>query len=292
MKRAEVQLYTLIAAMVLFWSGNYIVGKIALREFPPLLLVGLRLAFAGLFMLPVYWWEGRTVEGRWTRQDLPALLAVGVLGLALNQVFFVAGLSRTSVAHSALLVGMSPVVVLLLASLCGMERLTLRKAAGMLIALAGVAILKAFEEAGHGPTWTGDILILCNVLAFAGFTVFGKQITKRHTTITVNTFGYVGGALAMLPAMAWEGRNFSFTAVSAGGWISMLYMALFPSVIAYLIYYYVLGRIPASRASAFTYLQPVIAMLLGVVILGEHLTSAIVAGGIVIFAGVWLTERG
>jgi drug/metabolite transporter (DMT)-like permease len=69
-------------------------------------------------------------------------------------------------------------------------------------------------------------------------------------------------------------------------------MAIFPSVICYLIYYYALKQIPASRVAALAYLQPVLATVLGVLLLGEHVTVPLVAGGVVIFAGVYLTERG
>ncbi len=69
-------------------------------------------------------------------------------------------------------------------------------------------------------------------------------------------------------------------------------MALFSSVISYLIYYYALSKISASRVSAFNYLQPVVATLLAAVMLGERVTLPVVAGGAVVFSGVYLTERG
>jgi drug/metabolite transporter (DMT)-like permease len=294
LRRSTGLLYALIGLMVTFWSGNFIVGKLALREFPPLLLVGLRAALASAFILPVYFWEGRTKPDRWRRTDAPLLVALGLLGVALNQFFFVLGLSRTSVAHCAIITGMAPLLVLLIASLTGLERMSRRRAAGMLVALAGVVVLKVFESkpAGGGPTWTGDLYIFLAGLTFALFTVFGKRVATRHTSVTVNTFAYVGGALALAPLTLWHGRDFAFSAVSAGGWLSLAYMALFPSVIAYLIFYYALSRIPATRVSAFYYVQPLMVTLLGVAVLHEHITASLVVGGTVIFSGVWMTERG
>jgi drug/metabolite transporter (DMT)-like permease len=249
---------------------------------------------AGVLMLPAYWWEGRRVSDRWGWGDVPILLELGLFGVALNQLFFVLGLSRTSVAHSAIIAGLTPILVLLIAAMMRMETLTPRKTTGLLIALGGVAILKVFEVKGNGqgPTWAGDGLAFLAGLSFALFAVFGKRVTKRHTAITVNTFGYIGGALAMTPLTLWQARGFDFARVSLTGWLAMLYMALFSSVICYLIFYYALVRIPASRVSAFSYLQPLVATLLGVVILDEHITVSLVVGGAVIFSGVWLTERG
>src|SRR2546423_898118 len=127
--------------MVFFWSANYIVGKIALREFPPVLLCGLRICFAGLFMLPLY--AAQKGAASWRRQDLPMLLYVGVCGVTLNQLFFIVGLSRTSVVHSSLIIAMTPIFVLLIAAIVGQERITARKTSGMLIAVIGVGILNA-----------------------------------------------------------------------------------------------------------------------------------------------------
>jgi len=287
-----VVLYALIFLMVAFWSGNYIVGKIALREFTPLMLAGLRIGFAGVLILPVYGWERRRSLTRWTRQDVPLLLGLGVFGVTLNQLFFIVGLSRTSVAHSSIIIGLTPVLVLILASVRGLEGMTWRKAAGMAVALAGVAVLKAFEPAAGTATWLGDFFTFLTGLCFAIFTVFGKEVTMLHSSVTVNTFAYVGGAAALAPVTMWEASRHSLAHVSAAAWLSVLYMALFPSVIAYLIYYYALTHIAASRVSAFSYLQPVFATAMGVAILGERISASVIVGGLVIFCGIYLAEHG
>ena len=297
-------LYALIFLMVVFWSGNYIAGKIALREFSPLLLAGLRIGLAGVAMVPLYFWEraklGAGMSAGAARTSACAtghLLLLGLLGVTLNQVFFIVGLSRTSVAHAAILIGLTPIQVLVIAGLRGQERITARKAAGMAIALAGVAVLKWFEPAigtgvGAGTTWTGDFVVFLGGLCFALFTVFGKEATARYSTITMNTYAYVGGAVALLPLTLWEASRQPLAHVSAGAWLAAVYMALFPSVIAYLIYYHALAHMTASRVSAFSYLQPVFASIMGVVILSERLGTPVIAGGLVILTGVYLAERG
>ncbi|HXM44997.1 MAG TPA: DMT family transporter [Bryobacteraceae bacterium] len=293
-------LYALILLMVVFWSGNYIAGKIALREFSPMLLAGLRIVFAGVTILPVYLWE-RLTEPRLTEprpsgsgpRDAVRPLMLGLFGVTLNQVLFVVGLSRTSVAHAAILIGLTPIQVLIIAGLRGQERITARKAFGMAIALGGVAMLKAFEPAtGAGATWIGDAVVLLAGLCFALFTVFGKEVTAQYSTITMNTYAYVGGAVALLPLTLWEAAHQPLANVSAGAWLAAIYMALFPSVIAYLIYYHALAHMTASRVSAFSYLQPVFASIMGVAILGETLGTPVIAGGVAILGGVYLAERG
>jgi drug/metabolite transporter (DMT)-like permease len=274
--------------MVLLWSVNFVVAKVALRELQPLVLSALRTTLAAMMILPIYFWSKR--EQGWALRDVPVLVSLGVFGVALNQVLFVYGLSQTSVSHSSLVIALTPMLVLLIAAMIGQERVTSKKLFGMTIALAGVATLQLRGGAGAGNL-TGDALVFLAAITFAAFTVAGKDAAVRHGSITVNTFAYVGGAIALAPVTLWHGIRYSFGNVSMLGWVSLIYMALFPSVICYLIYYHALSHIPASRVSAFAYLQPLFATMMALPILDENLSSGIVLGGLLVLAGVWLTER-
>jgi len=284
--------------MVLLWSANFIVGKVALREFPPLLLGALRIGLAGIFLIPAYWRKTRSTGGIWPQADLRLLAFLAACNVG-NQLLFLLGLHRTSVAHSALIIGVGPIFVLLIAAAMGLERITLRKTAGMILALGGVAALayqasvpRASGAGSTEATIAGDTITAAACVLFSLFAVYGKRAAERHSTVAVNGFAYITGAALLAPILLWQAREFSFGQVSAAGWSSLVYMALFPSVICYLIYYHALTRISASRVSAFIYLEPVIATLMGVAFLGERITGSLVAGGTVIFTGVYLTERG
>ena len=288
-------LYFLIPLMVVIWSGNYAAGKFALREFPPLLLAGLRVTMAAVVIAPLYLRERLRAKETWARADLPLLLSLGMFGVALNQVFFVMGLDRTTVAHSAIVIGTTPILVLAIAAARGMERITARKLAGMAIAFAGLVILNVFETRPRGragATIIGDLLTFGAALAFSLFTVFGKPATRRHSPLTVTTFGFVGGAVALSPMTIWQAAGFSFQNVTAVGWLGLAYMAIGSSVAAYLIYYYALAHMAPSRVSAFSYLQAPLATVFGVFLLREHVTLPLVASAAVIFTGVYLTEGG
>ena len=287
-------LYALIALMIAGWTGNYIAGKIALHVFPPVLLCGLRISMAGVLMLPVYWWERwhGTPRALGAPGDLPQLVILGVFGVALNQILFVIGLSRTSVAHSSILANTTPILILLLASVRGLERLTGWKLIGVTVSLAGLVLLRALDTRSEGEsTLAGDLLILCGAMAFSIFTVLGKPQAKQYGTIAVNTIAYVGGALLMAPVTLRQSAAFDFRVVAFSAWAAVSYMALVPSVICYLIYYYALARMGASHLAAFSYLQPLLAIAFGILILHEHVTLALVISGLVIFGGVYITER-
>lgn len=292
----HLALYLLMSAMVVLWSANFIVGKVALREFPPFLLGALRIGLAGIFLAPVFWWRARRGQEQFhVGPGLPLLVLLAVCTVT-NQLLFLVGLQQTSVAHSALIIGVGPIFVLLMAASAGLERITVRKVSGMTIALGGVAVLalQASSISGHGretqPTLAGDALIALASLMFSVFAAFGKKTTEHYSALSMNVFAYLAGAAALAPLALWKAHEFSFSRVSPTGWASLIYMALFPSAICYLIYYYALSHIAASRVSAFLYLQPLIATLLAIGFLGERVTAPILAGGAVIFTGVYLTE--
>jgi drug/metabolite transporter (DMT)-like permease len=289
---SKARLYFLLSLMLLFWSLNFTIGKVALREFPSILLVGLRTAIAAALMLPIYFWQRRGKREVWKNTtDFWWLLALGIFGVILNQLFYVVGLSLTSVVHAAIIITLSPVLVLLFAAFLKQENLTFFKVLGMAIAASGVAVIQLSKNEAAGATLLGDCFAFLSVLGFAIFTVKSKQFTQRHSGLTAMTIAYVAGAIALAPMTIWMASRFDLGKVSAAAWLSLIYMAVFAAVIAYLIYYYALTYLPASRVSAVSYLQPVVATLFAVGFLGERISTVLIIGGILVLTGVVITER-
>lgn len=288
---SKARLYSLLGLMLLFWSLNYVIGKVALREFPPVLLTCLRTTLAGAFILPIYLWREAGNGQAWSWRELSGLLLLGIFGVIANQLFFVLGLAWTSVAHASIVVTLMPILVLLLAAFLGQERITARKVVGMMIAAMGVGVLQLEKGGGSGATLLGDFFVLLSGISLAIFTVRSKQLMKRYGSLTINSVAYIGGALAISPLTIGLSLRFGLLRVSAAAWWSVAYMALFSSVIAYLIYNYALTYMPASRASAVSYLQPLGATLLAVALLGEPVTTALGIGGMLVLTGVFVTER-
>ncbi len=289
-------IYGLLSLMLAFWSGNFIIGKWALRELPPVLAGALRVVCASAFVLPLFFWDRRR-DGhrRPTTTELPMMLLFSVGGISLNQVLFMVGLANTTVAHSSILVTLNPIIVLLMARFFGVERLTARRVAGMSVAATGVLVLQLWSSPAvasqSGPSLLGDSFIVLSTLMLAAFMVLGKPVIGHHSAITVTTCAYVGAALALTPISLWMYRDFAFHRVSTGAWLSVVYMALFPSVLAYMIFSYALKHIGPTRLAAVTYLQPLLATSLAACTLGESITVPVVASGAVICSGVFIAER-
>ena len=307
---SRARLYGLLGLMVVLWSANFVFAKLAVRGAPALLVVCLRTVLSGAFMLPVYLAlakrrppgdrgpgdaapEGERAGLRpLTARDLPRLAAVGVVGIVGNQLLFVLAMSRTSVAHGAIVSATGPVLVLVGAALAGQERLTARKLFGLGAAGAGVAILQVARAPGGGASALGDLLMLGNAALFARFSVLGKRTAAEFGSLAVNAVAFWGGGVLALPyavyglaALGGPGN------IGPAAWAGILYMSVAPSIIGYLIYSYALRWLPASRVSSASYLQPVGASILGVAFLGEQPGLAYAVGAAVVLLGLWAAQR-
>jgi drug/metabolite transporter (DMT)-like permease len=304
-KPGNALLTTLVSIMVLSWVFNFILAKLALRHFDPVTLAAFRVELAALILVVVYlalparWHDeiaGPNRQTRFDRHDLKKFVQLGILGVVMNQFLFTAGLSYTTVGHSALIIGVGPIITLLMARFFGLEHITWRKLGGMGLAFFGVAVLLA--EKGLGPeflgrtgNWIGDLITFSGSTAFALYTVLGKRVAARYDSIALNLYVYAVGAILVLPLAIWRGLRLDWGAVGWEGWVGLAYMAVFASVVAYLIYYWALRHMAASRLAAFSYLMPLLATILGILLLGERVTWYLLVGGAFILLGVSLIER-
>jgi drug/metabolite transporter (DMT)-like permease len=287
--QSKQTLYGLLGLMTFLWSVNYVVSKVALRHFSPMLFTPMRTVIAAALLILVWRHAGFAPIGpEWRR-----IAFLGIIGITGNQLAFMFGMARTSVAHASLIIALTPVLVLLLSAWRAHEPLTARKVAGMTIAFSGVALLNfAPSRSAQGATPLGDFLVFLASFTFSVFTVAGRNITRRLGAIPVTAAAYIASAISLIPLGLWQARGVDFTRIAPAGWLTLLYMAVFPSVVCYLIYYHALSRIPASRVAAFSYSQPLIATLTGFFALGEPVTVAVALAGMLVLSGVWVTSRG
>jgi drug/metabolite transporter (DMT)-like permease len=288
----HARMHVLMFLVTFFWASNIIAGKEALTGFSALALAQLRVLGAAIIFVILFLGSGRMRRLQLSARKWLFLVAIAATGIALNQITFIGGIARTSVAHTGLIVALGPLMVLIIAVLVRLEKLTAWKAAGMLIAFAGVAIL-TMDKAGRGSTshTAGDIIMLGSALVFAIYQVLMKEVANQFDALTLNTLIYVLGTMMMLPFCGHAVIVTNWAAVRPEAWWGLAFLIVFGSVISYLLFAYVLTELAASRAAAFNYFQPVMASALGFWILSERLTSNVLTGGGLILIGVYLAER-
>jgi len=295
-----------IGLVILIWAVNFIAAKIGLWSLPAATLASFRVVLAGAVMLPFYRFCSRlpafveTAESRrrkFTGRDLWTFLYMGFFGVVMNQVCFTVGLRYTSVSHAAVIVGMGPIYTLILAVLFHLEKATWRKAIGMAIAFAGIAVLASENGISpHSPSVLGDAITMTGSVGFAMYVVLGKRLGARYDPLTMTSFSHYAGAVIVLPVAVYRAVLFGsaeqWRAIAWTGWAAMLYMAVFSSAVAYVFYFWLLRYLEASQLSAFTYLLPVVATILGIVWLGEKGSWGQVLGGVLALSGVYWIESG
>jgi drug/metabolite transporter (DMT)-like permease len=277
--------------MLVLWSGNYVAGKIALRTLDPITLVCLRLQLAAFLMLAIYF--TRRERQPLKLSDSWPFLYLGFFGVVVNQGLFTVGLNYTTSDHSAVLIAIGPIIILLLARALKLEALTVAKVVGMAISFVGVYLLETEQGSpAHSPLLMGDIITFGGVIGFSIYAVLGKRVAGQYDPIAMNTFNCVAAALLLLPVTIRQVIHLDWHSVGLSGWLGMTYMAVGSSVAAYTIFYWVLRYMTASRVGAVSYFQPVIVILLSMAFLGERPSRMLLEGTVLVLLGVFLAERG
>lgn len=291
-KRPSVLLLASTLGLMLFlWSFNYIAGKIALRHLDPISLACFRIELAAIIMLPIYF--SRRHRAKLRLRDLWPFAYLGFVGVLVNQGLFTVGLNYTTSAHSAVIIAIGPIIILILARIMKLEAITPAKILGMAVAFAGVFLLEAENGSpAQSPFLRGDVITLCGTVGFALYAVLGKKVAEQYDAIAMNTFNCVAAGIMLLPLTVRQGMHLDWWGVGWAGWLGTIYMAAASSVAAYTLFYWVLRYMSASRVATISYLQPVVVILLAVAFLNDHPTRNLLLGTALVLLGVYLAERG
>lgn len=269
-----------------------IIGKVALRSMSSTSLVVLRMVGAAVAFLLL---QGKLGQLRtMPRRDLAWLVLCSLIGVTVNQLLFVKGLALTTVINATLLGTTIPVFTLVVSIAFGYDRISLRRALGIVLAASGVVYLVDPLRADlSGQTKAGDLLIVANSLFYGTYIAISNDLFKRYGALNVITWMFCIGSLVMLPLGAYSLGGDRLQTAPASVWVAVVYIILVPTVVAYYLNAWALTRVSPSTVAAYIYLQPLIAFGLAPFILGESFNSRILIASLLIFAGVAVvTKRG
>ncbi|GAC1460765.1 MAG: DMT family transporter [Ktedonobacterales bacterium] len=287
---------------VIAWGGSYVAARLLLHvssghrtALTPTALATARFGLASLCFLPplVRAMVRREVSRR-------ALLHMAVLGQIAFSLYFwlqYTGVQRTSAGISSILViGLTPIATLVVSQRLGQERMSLAKVAALLFGSLGVTLIVMRDGIFVAPDASylfGALCLVANAFAFAVYATLSKRWLRGVSPLVVTAGTIVSGTAGLLTLVLLDPVHSHLGDVQrldAPQWGALLYLALVCSVGAYFAYNFALTRLPASRAALYLYFEPVVAVLLGVSLLGETLTWQIVAGAGVIAASVGLAN--
>jgi drug/metabolite transporter (DMT)-like permease len=274
----------LIAVQLIFGTWP-VVGKIALRSLPSTGLVTFRIVGATLAFLLIRRVTGHVpIKGR---ADFARLALYSLLGVVLNQFLFVKGLELSTVINSALIGSTIPIFTLLVSVFLGYESGSWRVAVGLFLAACGVVYLINPAEASFSrETNIGNFILLLNSLAYGAYIAISQSMIKRYGALTVITWIFIFGSFITLPIGSYHLSKLSLSSVPASVWFAVLYIILVPTVAAYYLNAWALGRVAPSVVAIYIYLQPLIAFAVAPLVLGESLNSRTWFAAALIFAGL------
>ncbi len=274
----------LVVVQILFGTWP-IFGKIALRGISSYSLVGFRICGAAIIFTLLQ--RKLSDLKRLPKTVLAWLLLTSLLGVVLNQMLFVKGISLTTVINASLLTTTIPVVTLIISIILGHDRATLRNVLGIALAAVGVVYLvDPFRANISADNNLGNVLILISSFCYGAYIAASRNVITRYGALNVITWIFVIAAVVSLPFTVYSWRFENWEGVSTGVWLSVVYIVLVPTVGAYYLNAWALSRITPSVVAVYVYLQPLMAFGLGPLILGERLNSRTIVACCLIFAGV------
>jgi len=276
----------LLIAVQLCFGVFPMLGKVAMETFPPRAVLVWRL-LVGFCAIGLLAWRRHGRKVLPPLSDLPALFGLSLLGITLNQLMFLEGLSRSTAVNAGLLMCLIPVVTCAVVVIAGQERLTRRRAVGIACAVSGVAWLFVQRGASVGQeTFAGDLLMTFNGISYALYLVLAKPLLKRLPQVVVLAWVFFFGLLTA----PWFALDVDWIPSAAGPqhWWALVGVLVFPTVLAYVGNIIVLARTTASNTAAYVLLQPVIAGGLGIAVLGERPEPALLLTALGVGVGLWL----
>ncbi|HEU4612748.1 MAG TPA: DMT family transporter, partial [Kofleriaceae bacterium] len=227
-------------------------------------------------------------------RDAIALLLLGTLGNGLYQILFVEGIARTRAGDAALLISASPAFIAIIGRLRGSEHIARRGVLGIALSILGMGLVVAGTTSTGGnehATLIGDALILVSSLCWSLYTVYLQPYTHRIGGLHLSALTMIGGMVPLVAVAAPAMLATPWTRLPALAWVSVTYSGIFALVIAYLFWYNGVRVLGPTRTAMYSNLQPVFAVIVAWLLLGESITGWQIAGAISIISGLVLTRK-
>jgi drug/metabolite transporter (DMT)-like permease len=275
-----------VLGAVVLWSSSYVVTKVGVVAIPPLTFAAVRFLFAAALMAGMAVTVQRLVPV--PTRDLARLALGGLLGITAYFSLQNLGMQRTSAADATLLVASFPVITLLLEIALRRARANLLQVVGIAVAIGGIYLVMDMSQAQAAPhRLAGDLLLLATGFAWALYNFATQDVVSRYPTFTVIFWQTVFGMIALLPLALTEMRQWQ--PLNASGLLSALYLGVFCSTAAFLLYGFGLKSLRPGLAVNLLNLVPVFGLVFAAAFLRESIGLPQVVGGLIVIAGVTMS---
>lgn len=280
-----------LVLMALIWGLNFAVLKFGTSQLEPIAYNAIRMAVGTALLLTL----ACALAPRPSARDIRRLMLLGVLGHGVYQGFFINGLAMTRAGTAALVVAASPALIAIVGHAFGVEAITRRAVFGIGLSFAGIAIVvlgSSQHDVGAAAHVLGDLLIFISVIAWAFYTTFLRDYTKRLEGLHIAGWTLLGGTIPIIAVAAPALMRTNFATIAPITWGAILYSGAGAIGIAYLFWYRGIRVIGSTRTAMFSQLQPMIALIAAWPMLGERPTGWQIGGSAAVMGGLLLTRSG
>jgi len=277
-----------VGVYCLFWSAAFVAGKVAVTYCPPFVVLSLRFLAAGTLILLIAPLRG--LHWNLSRRDVVVFALLGICNNAVYLGLSYLGLRTVSAGLAALIISTNPVLTAVLATMFLGERMSWRKAIGLVFGVAGVAYIVADRISLGTDATTGVAFTLGALVSMVLGTILYKRLAPQGSLWIGNGVQNASAGLVLIPFAA-----FADLGAITLNWqlvLAFAFLVLFVSIFAYLIWFYLLDAFGATAASSFHFLMPPLGMLFGWLILSEHIAVSDLLGVVPVAIGIWLVTRG
>lgn len=272
---------------IVFWGVSFVATKAVLAHVSPVTLIFTRFLIGSIALLAI----ARRLP---PRTHWPSLALMGFVGVFVHQLLQAFALTMTSATNTGWLIGITPIWSAILSAIFLRERLGLGKLLGLIVGFGGVLLVVTRGDFSArilgAPSTAGDLLILASTVNWAVYSIIGhrtiRAIGPRRATSGVMLFGTSMLAPLFIAQHGWR----ELPRLTPGAWGALLFLSLGCSALGYLFWYGALERIEVSRVAALLYAEPLVTFVAAALLLGERVSAFVIAGGILVLAGVLITQ--
>lgn len=284
---------SMLAATLLFGANYWIAKGLMPNHLLPMQIIFLRvlgtLIIAWIIQLSIKELRVLKIE----RADYPRLILSSLLGVAINQMMFFTGLNHTTPVDAAIINSVNPMLVLVFAAWILHERIGKSRLRGILLGAAGalMLILLGNPISLKGGNLTGDMFIVANTVAWGLYLVISKPLMVKYNPFLMMRWMFLIGFIGVFPFSIKQALEINFSSFDTYTWIAILYIIIGTTFMAYFFITYSLKRLSSSVVAYYTYIQPIIVAVIGIMIFAERISWIKIVSALLVFAGIYFVTK-
>jgi drug/metabolite transporter (DMT)-like permease len=283
----------MLSATILFGANYWIAKGLMPNHLLPMQIIFLRilgtLIIAWIIQLSIK--ELRVL--RIDRADYPRLILISLLGVAINQMMFFTGLNHTTPVDAAIINSVNPILVLVFAAWLLKERIGTTRLTGILLGAAGalMLILLGNPLSLKGGNLSGNIFVAGNTIAWGLYLVLAKPLVVKYNPLLMMRWMFLIGFIGVIPFSIRQALEIKFSTFDTYTWFSIFYIIIGTTFMAYFFITYSLKRLSSSVVAYYTYLQPVLVAVIGIMVFAEKISWIKILSALLVFAGIYFVTR-